>query len=100
VEAGAAYVSVTNTGPPIPPDELERLFEPFQRLGERRTAGDDGHHGLGLSIVRAIAAAHGATLNAQPHADGGLAVTVRFGGVTPGSGDRPAASPRTSSPLA
>jgi signal transduction histidine kinase len=40
-------------------DAVERLFEPFQRLGDDRP-GSDGHHGLGLSIVRAIATAHGA----------------------------------------
>ena len=47
-----AVLRVTNTGPPVPPEQVDRLFEPFQRL--HRTADDD-HHGLGLSIVRAIA---------------------------------------------
>ena len=39
---------------------------------------DDGHHGLGLSIVRAIAAAHGADLAAEAVPGGGLAVSVCF----------------------
>jgi len=76
--AGHALVSVTNTGPEVPPGELERLFEPFQRIGVTRTASEGGHHGLGLSIVRAIATAHAATLTAHPQPDGGLAVTVSF----------------------
>ena len=70
-------LTVSNTGPPIPPEDIDRLFEPFQRLDGRRTA-DDGHHGLGLSIVRAIAVAHDAEVTATPRAGGGLVVTVRF----------------------
>jgi signal transduction histidine kinase len=75
---GRALLSVTNTGPVVPADELARLFEPFQRLGRDRTATAEGHHGLGLSIVRAIATAHGATLDARPAPGGGLEVTVGF----------------------
>jgi signal transduction histidine kinase len=77
-----ALLTVTNTGPVVPAGELERLFEPFQRVGGRRTAAADGHHGLGLSIVRAIAAAHDASVAAEPQRDGGLAVTVSFARVT------------------
>jgi signal transduction histidine kinase len=73
---GRAVVSVTNTGPVIPPAEIGRLFQPFQRLGTRRARCDG--HGLGLSIVRAIAAAHGAAITAQPAPGGGLSVTVSF----------------------
>ena len=81
-----AVVSVANTGPPIPPDQIDRLFEPFQRLNGR-SARADGHHGLGLSIVRAIASAHGAQLAAHARPAGGLAVTVSFpaAGRVPGS---------------
>ena len=68
-------LSVANTGPRIPAAEIERLFEPFQRLGADR-APSDGHHGLGLSIVRAIAAAHDGSATARPRAGGGLVVTV------------------------
>jgi signal transduction histidine kinase len=83
---GHAVLSVTNTGPVVRPDETDRMFEPFQRLGGGRAAGADGHHGLGLSIVRAIAVAHDATIDAVPQPAGGLAVTVSFarlGGAAP-----------------
>jgi signal transduction histidine kinase len=76
--AGDAFLSVINDGAVIPPAEVERLLEPFQRLGTTRTAPSDGHHGLGLSIVSAIATAHHATLRAEARPEGGLAVEVRF----------------------
>jgi signal transduction histidine kinase len=72
-----AVVSVTNSGPVIPSAEVDRLFQPFQRLGAR-PARRDGGHGLGLSIVRAIAAAHGATIAARARPEGGLALDVTF----------------------
>ncbi|GIJ66612.1 sensor histidine kinase [Virgisporangium ochraceum] len=72
---GQALLRVSNTGPVVPPGEVERLFEPFQRLGGERLAGG---HGLGLAIVRAVATAHGATVTADPRPDGGLTVEVRF----------------------
>ncbi|MFF0445132.1 ATP-binding protein [Streptomyces sp. NPDC004609] len=75
VTEGRAVVRVANTGPRIPPERVSRLLEPFQRLG--RTAGD-GHHGLGLSIVRSIAAAHDAALSAYARPEGGFVVEVAF----------------------
>jgi signal transduction histidine kinase len=75
-EDGRAVVRVANTGPVIPAGQVDRLFEPFQRLD--RTAGPAGHHGLGLSIVRAIAAAHDARLTASANPAGGLDVRVSF----------------------
>jgi signal transduction histidine kinase len=75
-QAGAV-LSVTNSGPVIAAAEVDRLFQPFQRLGPR-PARRDGGHGLGLSIVRAIATAHAATVTAQPRPGGGLAITVTF----------------------
>jgi signal transduction histidine kinase len=77
-KAGRAFLSVINSGPMVPADEIDRLFEPFTRLGRDRTVDGEGHHGLGLSIVRAIATAHDATVTARPRAEGGLAVTVDF----------------------
>jgi signal transduction histidine kinase len=71
-----AVFSITNTGPAIPPDELDRLFEPFQRLAGR--AGHHNGHGLGLAIVRAIATAHHATLHASPAPGGGLGIEIAF----------------------
>jgi signal transduction histidine kinase len=73
---GQARITVRNTGAVVPPDELERLFEPFQRLGRQRVG--DGH-GLGLAIVRAIAGVHGATLRSRAHPGGGLDVEVTWG---------------------
>jgi signal transduction histidine kinase len=72
-----AVLSVTNSGQVIPSAEVDRLFQPFQRLGPRPVRRDGGH-GLGLSIVRAIATAHGATIAAQPRPGGGLAIDVTF----------------------
>ena len=72
-----AVLSVTNSGPIIPPSEIGRLFQPFQRLDPRRTRRENGR-GLGLSIVQAIASAHHATITAQPQPEGGLSVTVAF----------------------
>jgi signal transduction histidine kinase len=77
VMEGRAVLSVTNTGPLIPAAEVDRLFQPFQRLDPRRAHYSDGH-GLGLSIVRAIAAAHDAGISAHPMPDGGLSVSVIF----------------------
>jgi signal transduction histidine kinase len=76
---GRAVLRVSNTGPVIPPGEVDRLFQPFQRLGDERVRPrrDDGH-GLGLAIVRAIAVAHGAELTARPRPGGGLDITVCF----------------------
>jgi signal transduction histidine kinase len=74
---GKAALTVTNTGPRIPAAEVDRLFQPFQRLDQRRAHYKDGY-GLGLSIVRAIATAHHATISAHPAADGGLFVAVSF----------------------
>jgi signal transduction histidine kinase len=72
-----AVVRVANGGPPIPPDQVATLFEPFRRLEADRTGSDRGA-GLGLSIVKAVAAAHGGRATARPLEDGGLEVTVEL----------------------
>jgi signal transduction histidine kinase len=74
---GYATVSVTNTGPVVAPYELGTIFEPFRRLGGDRTGSERGV-GLGLSIVRAVARAHGGDAAAVPRPGGGLTVTVRL----------------------
>jgi signal transduction histidine kinase len=79
VDGAQAWVEVRNTGRTLSPAEVERLFEPFHR-GERTRLDGDGV-GLGLSIVEAVAAAHGGTVTARarPAADGGgLRVTLRL----------------------
>jgi signal transduction histidine kinase len=74
---GHAILSVSNDGPPIPPSELPRLFEPLQRLDPARFSHPDGH-GLGLSIVQAIADAHNASINTRARPQGGLTIEVQF----------------------
>jgi signal transduction histidine kinase len=75
--AGRAHLSVRNTGPLIPPGEVERLFQPFRRYGRERIRTADGY-GLGLAIVRAIADAHGAVLTPRARPDGGLDIDISF----------------------
>jgi signal transduction histidine kinase len=89
--AGDGVLSVRNTGPVIAPQELDRLFVPFQRLHAERTRHSDGH-GLGLAIVRAIASAHGAVLTVDARDSGGLDIRVVF------PGDRAAAISPTPRP--
>lgn len=75
--ADRATVRVSNTGPAVPAHKVQELFQPFRRLGNGRTRHRGGH-GLGLSIVSAIATAHQATLEARARPGGGLDVEVRF----------------------
>jgi signal transduction histidine kinase len=75
--AGRAELSVANSGPAVPPAEIDRLLRPFQRLGADRTGHREGH-GLGLSIVAAVAAAHHADLHVRARPEGGLQVVVCF----------------------
>jgi signal transduction histidine kinase len=71
--AGQSQLTVANTGPRVNPADVDRIFQPFQRLADR--ASHDGF-GLGLTIVASIAAVHGGTATARPRDDGGLSVTV------------------------
>ncbi|WP_203596519.1 sensor histidine kinase [Actinomadura bangladeshensis] len=75
VELSREALTVRNTGPVVPPERVDELFEPFRRLAGERT-GSDGGAGLGLSIVAAIVRAHDGTVRATANADGGLSVTV------------------------
>jgi signal transduction histidine kinase len=102
-EDGHAVLRVSNTGPVVPPDAVDRLFQPFHRLGDGRSARQTQGLGLGLSIVEAVATAHGAQVEATARPEGGLDVTVRFphreaggrgrpssrSGSGPGSADEP-----------
>lgn len=81
-------LTVENTGPPVPPDEVPSLFEPFrrppstERLADTATAANSRRAGLGLSIVRAVAHAHGGDVHAWPREGGGLTVRVRMPAVS------------------
>jgi signal transduction histidine kinase len=74
---GHAVLSVSNTGPVIAASEVDRLFQPFQRLGAERIRPASGH-GLGLAIVRAVASVHGAAITALARPEGGLGIEVAF----------------------
>lgn len=76
-EPRRAVLSVTNTGPLVPDGELQRLFEPFQRLGSSTADTPEGA-GLGLAVVQAIADAHDAVIAAQVRSCGGLRIDVGF----------------------
>ena len=72
LEDGAVVaIRVRDTGPGIPAQELERVFEPFYRLESSRNR-DSGGTGLGLSIARDIAQAHGGSLTLRNLPGGGL----------------------------
>jgi signal transduction histidine kinase len=75
VRGGQALLTVSNSGPVVPAADVDRLLQPFQRLGSERVGTGAG---LGLSIVAAIADAHGATLTATPRPTGGLCIEVAF----------------------
>ncbi|MEU4537158.1 HAMP domain-containing sensor histidine kinase [Streptosporangium sp. NPDC023825] len=68
---------VANTGLPVPPYEIETIFEPFRRLHGDRLRSDRGS-GLGLSIVRVVAEAHGGTVTASSREEGGLTITIEL----------------------
>ncbi|MFJ4778866.1 sensor histidine kinase [Streptomyces sp. NPDC088762] len=75
VQHGQAVLLVSNTGPVIPAYEVDNLFEPFRRLRTERTGSDKGV-GLGLSIARSVARAHGGRIQAIPREGGGLVMRV------------------------
>ncbi|MFG2333433.1 sensor histidine kinase [Streptomyces sp. NPDC048604] len=72
---GQAVLVVSNSGPVVPAYEIDNLFEPFRRLRQERTGSDKGV-GLGLSIVRSVARAHGGRIIAEPREGGGLVMRV------------------------
>jgi signal transduction histidine kinase len=71
--AGRSVVEVRNDGAVIPEEAVASLLEPFQRL-DRGARGDGS--GLGLSIVRSVAEAHGGSVELRPRPSGGLVVRV------------------------
>ena len=73
---GWVELEVSNSGPVVPRYEVPALFEPFRRYGTERLHGPGA--GLGLSIVRAVARAHGGDVRAYARDEGGLVVVVNL----------------------
>jgi len=69
-------IEVRDRGPGIPPEDIERLKQPFTRLEAARS--DSGGSGLGLAIVDRVARMHGGTLELVPRDGGGLVARVTF----------------------
>jgi signal transduction histidine kinase len=80
-----AALHVTNSGPHVPEASVRLLTEPFHR-GERRR--DRRGAGVGLAVVRAVAAAHGGRLELSARADGGLVADVELPAVRAPRGSR------------
>src|ERR1039457_3491593 len=79
---GRLEISVSDTGPGIPPDQLEQIFERFHRLDHSRSR-DRGGSGLGLAIARAIVEAHGGRIHAESPPGQGAAFVVELPGYQP-----------------
>ena len=76
LEGGYAVLHIDDRGPGVPPDQRERIFEPFYRLpgaSER-----EGGVGLGLALVRQIAARHGGSVACDNREGGGACFTLRL----------------------
>lgn len=72
-----ARISISDEGPGIAEDQLERVFDPFVRL-EKSRSRETGGTGLGLSIARTIIQAHGGSIKLQNNADGGLTAIIEL----------------------
>ncbi|MFF5028806.1 sensor histidine kinase [Streptomyces collinus] len=79
-EGGTSVLRVENTGPPVPPERVPTLTEPFQRGAERVRTDEHAGVGLGLAIVHSVVRAHDGTLDLASRPAGGLVVTVRLPG--------------------
>lgn len=75
--AAHAFLRISNTGPPIVPDQADGLLEPFVRGEGARTHADDGA-GLGLSIVRAVVLAHRGEISTTARPTGGLDIAIHL----------------------
>jgi signal transduction histidine kinase len=80
---GRLEIAVSDTGPGIPPDQLEQVFERFHRVDGGRSR-DTGGSGLGLAIARAIVEAHGGTIHAESPPGQGATFRMELPGYTPG----------------
>ena len=77
VQPGSALVSVRDRGPGIPPEDRERIFEPFFRADPSRSRATGGQ-GLGLAIVSTIVGAHGGQVGVSPADGGGARFWIRI----------------------
>jgi len=77
IPEGRCRLRVEDRGPGIPRDERERVFEPFYRgpAAERNATPGSG---LGLSLVRHVARAHGGRARVEGHEGGGTAVVLEL----------------------
>ena len=75
VENGRAVVEVRDRGPGIPPDQVERMLQPFTRLNAARSGAGTG---LGLAIVDRIARLHGGEVKLLAREGGGLRARVEL----------------------
>lgn len=73
----AIVLSVRDSGPGVPADQLRRIFEPFYRIGNELTRTAEGT-GIGLALVKDLAEAMNARVEARSPADGGFEVRIRF----------------------
>ncbi|WP_250491843.1 ATP-binding protein [Caballeronia sp. GAWG1-1] len=80
IKDGHPVVEIADSGPGIPEDERERVFDRFYRVGEsvNRSRADVAGSGLGLAIVRRIAAQHGLIVGLDRSQMGGLKASIRF----------------------
>ncbi|NAS26321.1 HAMP domain-containing protein [Herbidospora sp. NEAU-GS84] len=82
VDGTTAQLVVETGGRILDQEQVDRLTQPFQRLGADRIDSGNGS-GLGLSIVAAVAAAHGGTLDLRARPEGGLRVAVSLPAAVP-----------------
>lgn len=75
--ADTLNINIDDLGPGIAPDQIASMFEPFTRAEESRNRAHGGT-GLGLTIARAIARAHGGDVLLENRAEGGLRATLRI----------------------
>ncbi|MEU6314252.1 HAMP domain-containing sensor histidine kinase [Streptomyces sp. NPDC047014] len=80
VEGEAGVLRVENTGPPLAPELVATLTEPFRRGTDRVRTDEHAGAGLGLALVHSIVRAHGGSLALAARPGGGLLVTVRIPG--------------------
>jgi signal transduction histidine kinase len=87
-------IRIQDAGPGLPPDQLEKVFEPFYRVEDSRSR-ETGGTGLGLTIARGIAEAHGGSLDLHNRPEGGLEAVL----VIPRLPANPAVAKRELTPI-